>query len=218
MKTSKNQPGGALDHEEKLRFIREAGELKDKNAVDLLTEMIRNEKELLCDIIWALGKIADPNSTDAVLKFLVHDDWQVRGASAEAIGEIGGGDEIVKLLIEMLNDKSDHVHWKAAWSLGNIGNVSAVDTLNKMLSEEDPQKCWHYVWALGQIGDRRAIKPLVSKLEKSSDINLRRNIAYALKNIHEPQSIEIFKQLLEDRDSEVRHYANEAIISFQDQI
>lgn len=203
------------EQQEKLQFIREAGELKDKSAVSLLMEMLDSEEKLLCEIIRALGKIADPSSAGAVLRFLGHDDWRVRGAGAEAIGEIGGDEEREKLLIEMLNDKSEHVHWKAAWALGNIGNASATDALiKKLLKEDSPKKCWHYAWALGQIGDRRAIKPLAQKLKDSHDINLRRSIVLALKNIHEVETIEIFKQLRDDVDSEIRHYANEAILSF----
>jgi HEAT repeat protein len=60
----------------------------------------------------------------------------------------------------MLDDEDPSKRWKAAESLGRIGDDRAVDPLIIALTDEDWRVKQKAAWALGKIGDPRALVPL----------------------------------------------------------
>ena len=62
--------------------------------------------------------------------------------------------------IRMLSDDDEINRWKAAESLGRIGDKDAVEALIDTLWDDDPRVRLKAAWALGRIGDTRAILPL----------------------------------------------------------
>jgi HEAT repeat protein len=62
--------------------------------------------------------------------------------------------------IAMLDEEDPSRRWKAAESLGRIGNDRAVDPLILALTDEDWRVRQKAAWALGKIGDPRALVPL----------------------------------------------------------
>jgi HEAT repeat protein len=62
--------------------------------------------------------------------------------------------------ITMLDDEDPSKRWKAAESLGRIGDDRAVDPLIIALTDEDWRVKQKAAWALGKIGDPRALVPL----------------------------------------------------------
>jgi HEAT repeat protein len=62
--------------------------------------------------------------------------------------------------ITMLDDEDPSKRWKAAESLGRIGDDRAVDPLIIALTDEDWRVRQKAAWALGTIGDPRALVPL----------------------------------------------------------
>jgi HEAT repeat protein len=62
--------------------------------------------------------------------------------------------------ILMLADDSEINRWKAAESLGRMGDTGAVEALIDTLWDDDPRVRLKAAWALGRIGDSRAILPL----------------------------------------------------------
>jgi len=62
--------------------------------------------------------------------------------------------------ILMLSDDDEVNRWKAAESLGRMGDPGAVEPLIDTLWDDDPRVRLKAAWALGQIGDPRAINPL----------------------------------------------------------
>lgn len=75
-------------------------------------------------------------------------------------GEIPGSDERMAHFIRMLSDDNEGARWKAAESLGRIGDTGAVDALIDTLWDDDPRVRLKAAWALGRIGDPLAIQPL----------------------------------------------------------
>jgi HEAT repeat protein len=62
--------------------------------------------------------------------------------------------------LAMLNEDDPSQRWKAAESLGRIGDDRAVEPLIHALMDEDWRVRQKAAWALGKIGDQRALGPL----------------------------------------------------------
>ena len=62
--------------------------------------------------------------------------------------------------IALLSDDSEGNRWKAAETLGRIGDPAAVEELIDTLWDDDEWVRLKAAWALGRIGDSRAIHPL----------------------------------------------------------
>jgi HEAT repeat protein len=62
--------------------------------------------------------------------------------------------------LAMLEEENPSQRWKAAESLGRIGDDQATEPLLVLLTDEDWRVRQKAAWALGKIGDPRAIVPL----------------------------------------------------------
>jgi len=60
-------------------------------------------------------------------------------------------------LVEMLSDDNEGTRWKAAESLGRMGDTRAVEPLIDTLWDDDARVRLKAVWALGMLGDPRAL-------------------------------------------------------------
>ena len=62
--------------------------------------------------------------------------------------------------IALLSDDDEGNRWKAAETLGRIGDPAAVEELIGTLLDDDERVRLKAAWALGRIGDPRAVHPL----------------------------------------------------------
>lgn len=62
--------------------------------------------------------------------------------------------------LAMLEEEDPSQRWKAAESLGRMGDVRATESLITLLVDEDWRVRQKAAWALGEIGDPRALVPL----------------------------------------------------------
>jgi HEAT repeat protein len=62
--------------------------------------------------------------------------------------------------LAMLEEEDPSQRWKAAESLGRMGDVQATEPLIILLTDEDWRVRQKAAWALGEIGDPRALLPL----------------------------------------------------------
>jgi len=62
--------------------------------------------------------------------------------------------------LAMLEEEDPSQRWKAAESLGRIGDDQATEPLIILLTDEDWRVRQKAAWALGEIGDPRALVPL----------------------------------------------------------
>jgi len=69
-------------------------------------------------------------------------------------------DERLAHFIALLSDDDEMNRWKAAETLGRIGDPAAVEELIGTLWDEDGRVRLKAAWALGRIGDPRAIPSL----------------------------------------------------------
>ena len=110
-----------LDIEEKRQTIINAGELKNPEAIEPLVSLLPSENEFTYEIIRALGKIGDNRTCQAILHYTNDPNLRIKGASIEALGEIGcNSEEVTKALFTALNDDSEQIHWQSCWALGKI--------------------------------------------------------------------------------------------------
>ena len=74
--------------------------------------------------------------------------------------------KVVESLINALEDDNPSVRWRAADTLGKIGDPVAVDALINTLGDEE--RVSYAVETLGEIGDASAVEPLINVLEEGS--------------------------------------------------
>lgn len=96
--------------------------------------------------------------------------------------ESGRDEERLAHFLVLLSDENEGVRWKAAETLGRIGDPAAVEDLIGTLWDDDERVRLKAVWALGQIKDSRAVAPL-RRLYRMENENVREIITEALEAI-----------------------------------
>ena len=96
----------------------------------------------------------------------------------------------VKGLIEALEYEKDvQVRREAAYTLGKIKDISAVDSLIKALDDPDNYVRRQAVDALGNIGDTRAVEPLTKAMSDSNNY-ICQGAADALKKVENKKAMQ----------------------------
>lgn len=85
--------------------------------------------------------------------------------------------------IRMLSDDDENNRWKAAESLGRMGDPGAVEPLIDTLWDDDSRVRLKAAWALGRIGDVRARGPL-RRLYRMENEGAQEIISEALEEIN----------------------------------
>jgi HEAT repeat protein len=96
-------------------------------------------------------------------------------------------DDRLAHFIRMLSDDDEVTRWKAAESLGRMGDPEAVDELISNLWDDDARVRLKAAWALGRIGDQRAYTPL-QRLYRMENEETQEVIKEALENIRRRMS------------------------------
>jgi len=117
-------------------------------------------------------KLAQKGAVKRLVQALGYrDDWTIRRAAAEALGQLGARQADAALrtravapLIAALADNQAEVRMAAAEALGPLGDPRAVEPLTATLKDYAESVRQRSAIALGQIGDPRAAQPLVAVL------------------------------------------------------
>jgi HEAT repeat protein len=117
-----------------------------------------------------------------------------RPAGQEIPGEPsrdGSPDQSERLahFIRLLTDDNEGTRWKAAESLGRIGDPAATEALIDTLWDDDSRVRLKAAWALGRIGDQRALRHL-QRLYRMENEEAREIIAEALEEIKRQMSLQ----------------------------
>jgi HEAT repeat protein len=133
---------------------------------------------------------------------LKHENPDVRGGAAIALGKIGRSDT-VEPVIALLNDGDPDVRMKAARALADFGDSRAVRPLIAALKRmeipdamricgNEPEPEWEpaarAAWALGKLKATEAVDPLIASL-KEGDCHFEMCVAEALGRIGDPKAI-----------------------------
>lgn len=83
-------------------------------------------------IVKALGEIGDEKAIPTLVKILANDDTSINGRATQALGKIGGIEEITTLLIVLKDERKTHLHREVVTALGRLAE--------SIISKDDPQK------------------------------------------------------------------------------
>lgn len=188
----------------KSRIISFAGvkRLKEQGDVAGLIRALHNrDPAVQYQAVEALGELANPVATDALMGALVGDQYSgIRWKAAEALARIGP--PAVPRLIMALENPDEDVRWKAAITLGEIGDPRGIVPLIGLLSDQDRFVRSRATYALGLIG-QPAI-PALSEALSDGSVDIRRGIVAALGKIQDPAAVRILIQTLADPSDAVR--------------
>lgn len=131
-------------------------------------------------------------------------DYITWAQMAEAVESILGKPEDLDLstsekAIELLKSQRHFTRWKAAQTLGEIGDKTAVLPLIEALSSESAAVREMAAQALGKIGDKRALEPLIVALDDKAAF-IRSEVVAALGQLQDKRAIEPLVKLLADVD------------------
>jgi beta-lactamase regulating signal transducer with metallopeptidase domain len=152
----------AADADERADAANALGTLRERGAVDLLGESVRNDPDSTVRLTaaWALGQIASLDATAALSAAALRDeDVEVRGMAAWALGQVADP-AALPTLEAVLGDARAAVRNRASWAIGTIRPNSAPASLLEALADTNDAVSEVSAWALGQIGDPSAVPAL----------------------------------------------------------
>lgn len=161
-------------------------------------------------ILVILGDIRSPMATETIMKFIDHDDDNVKTTAVESLGKVQDPTAVDRLIETYKN--TDILKYSIVEALGNISVDKAMPILLGSLESEDILEYFTGIGALGSMENVEAINPLFNKLVKEEDSGTRRLIFKSLAQIEEanPGSLasldkgtlrHILLGLLENQDS-----------------
>lgn len=138
---------------------------------------------------------------------------EVRRRAAHELAELGDP-KAIPHLIEALSDVGKRVRWRAAYALGDFGEMGYDEAYESLVSHLAREKDWNVrriiVMAL-RYWDERAVEPLIHALDDESKY-VRRYAAMTLGMKRTKQAEPLLKKLAEEDESkEVRDYAKWAL-------
>jgi HEAT repeat protein len=94
------------------------------------------DPEKRADAAGALGVAGRPAAIEALVKALDDEDWRVRSSSVYALVRLQCH-PMCDMLVHMLNERPVGVAKAAAWGLGEIGDLRAIEPLVALIAAED---------------------------------------------------------------------------------
>ncbi|HHB92849.1 MAG TPA: HEAT repeat domain-containing protein [Thioploca sp.] len=194
------------------------GKLKDKQAVPILIQCLRDEDvDVVIDSIIALGNIGDPTAIPSLLESLNNDpDGEVKTSVVKALANINSSETIAPLLKIAQTNPDDIIwdesnDWNAWWdmqliavkALGTKKVTAAVPILVNILADEEAQDIEsELLTALAQIGGNG--EEILIKRLTTGTIKTRRRAAIALSLSHSKSARKALALALSDKNVEVR--------------
>lgn len=148
-----------LGTEQNVGVLEAAGDalpkLAGKGTVKLLLPLLYSQeakvRNLVCEILINIGN----DSLEHLVEQLGNPDKDVRKFIIDVMGEIGSR-EVVRPLMDSVDDHDINAACSAIESLGKIGDPRAVPALIKAVRDGNPDKGFYAVAALGKIKDESA--------------------------------------------------------------
>ena len=138
-----------------------------------------------------------------------HEDINVRGIAASALGKLGSV-KAIPVLLQALQDGNFIVRGSAADALGKLGDANTMLALIQVFQNESLPFRESAVKALGNLGNVDAIPTLLHAL-KDEDFNIRWNASYALGQLGNVEVIPNLLNALNDEHCIVRMSAADAL-------
>lgn len=180
--------GKAADADEQIRTVDILALEGTVEAIPVLTDALRDEENVRAD---------------------------VRGKIAHELSEFND-DRVIPYLVEAINeDESDTVVHYAVGSLGDLGNIEALDTLENVLKGRDKYADnirYTAALSLADLEDIQAIPALSDVLDDETDSeDVRSAAVQALKNLEDTKTTSALISALNAPEENVRGIAIEAL-------
>jgi HEAT repeat protein len=196
----------------KVRVLSSANvqKMKDeRNVRGLVMALKHRDPAVAYEAVEALGEIGDPAAAGPLTEALTGDKYSgLRWKAAEALTQIGT--ESVPYLINALENPDEDVRWKAAISLGEIGDRRAIDPLIRLLGDEDRFVRSRAAYAIGIMGEQ-VIQPLAEVLSTEKNPDLRLGAVMALGRIQADPATRLLIRATTDSAWDVRQEAMTAL-------
>src|SRR5687767_4267746 len=152
------------------------GNIEDRSGTSALSSAARSDADdrVRETAVWALAQIEDGTSLEVLGQIVGSDrSSRVRGTAAWAIGQLDGrGMRAPAGLLRALKDDSEDTRVKAAWALGELGDVNALPAIREALRTEQTQQVQRaLIRALMESGGRSEAD--LTALLNSSDPRVR---------------------------------------------
>lgn len=154
-------------------------------AIPPLVEALNSSEDVdeIIQILVILGDIRSLIATDHVIKFINHEDDNVKTTAVESLGKIQDP-KAVDILMETYKN-SDILKYSVVEALGNIAVEKAMPVVLGALDSVDILEYFTAIGALGSMEAASGIDPLFAKLLKEEDSGTRRLIFKSLAQIEE---------------------------------
>ena len=142
------------------------------------------------EIVKALGEIGDPVAVPSIAQ-ITHASYFIGEESVWALANLGTA--AIPTLCAILDQVESEVtlwnekRWRAAESLGKIGDATALGSLVCALRDEERSVRYYAAQALGNLRDPRAIAPLHEAILNDRDGGVRKAAFNSLRNLGIPE-------------------------------
>ena len=172
--------------------------------------VVRNAADLL-------GELVATGAEEALVALLRHPDDRVRRSATNALLRLGTPGAL-KAIYEAVSDKSPEVRMQATAAIATRKDSKTSNTLIRAIEDEqDPDVQLAMIAALGKVATPDAVQKLVKMAEpegrlfKRKTTGLRIAAVQALGDAKTPAALSALKDLVEDKDRDVRDTATRAL-------
>jgi HEAT repeat protein len=147
---------------------------------------------------------------DGLAEALRDEDRDIRRSAAYALGILGGRSK-VRELVAALQDPEAEVRAAAATAVGKVGNAEDGKPLVSLLADESGAVRNRVLQALGVLRVREAGAALRQMYDANRHRELGLRVLACLSRIGDPAQADLFRELVQDPDSETRRLAVEGL-------
>lgn len=188
------------------------------DAVPALTRMLSDSRWFVVrNAADLLGEMAAPQAEGALVQLLRHQDDRVRRSATNALMRLGTPDAL-RGIYEAVNDTSPEVRMQVAAAISTRKDSKTSATLIRAIEdEEDGDVQLAMISALGRVGTPDAVQKLVKMAEpegrlfRKKTTSLRVAAVQALGEAKTPAALNALKELVGDKEREVRDTATRAL-------
>jgi HEAT repeat protein len=185
-------------------YIRIAGELKAKDMVPILADLIGNVgKEELRAIVDVLEQIKTSDSVELLKSLLKSDESHVRRVAARSVGRLIGTEAVPQLFDALKSEPYKDVMEEITFALAAIPTPDVFAGFVVLLDDEKNLIRTMAAKGLGIIGGDEAFEHLKGGVA-DADLGVRKSIYEALARLSVEAASEALVKGLNDKDEEVR--------------
>jgi len=180
------------------------GSLGDVSVIPQLAHVLQKDADKW--VRWAaaesLGKFAETEIIQPLITALADKDEQVGQAAAKALAQLGN--QVIEHLLSALGNPNWTIRQNACLALSKLGEKALGEAVLEALRGR-PQRCL-------EIKDFRAIGPLVATVQnKNESLKIRQEAARTLGGLGDQRLVQLFVDILKDRDHPLRLTAAEVL-------